>query len=153
MQSDQTAGTGSDSVEPSAARSGNQNRPSADFARGDVVQFRTGSARTGVVTEVHSGETEPRYEVFHDGKLASYYQSQLLPVQTSAEFDSVLSLPSFHARLTALQLLHPSVSHLYSLHAARIEVIPYQFRPVLKLIQSDRPRLLIADSGWRRKND
>ncbi|MXW46432.1 MAG: DEAD/DEAH box helicase [Gammaproteobacteria bacterium] len=140
------AGTGSDSVEPSAARSRNQNRPSADFARGDVVRFRTNPARTGVVTEVHSGETEPRYEVFHDGKVASYYQRQLLPVETSGELVSVLSLPSFHARLTALQLLHPSVSHLYSLHAARIEVIPYQFRPVLKLIQSDRPRLLIADS-------
>ncbi|MCK5845069.1 MAG: DEAD/DEAH box helicase, partial [Victivallales bacterium] len=39
-----------------------------------------------------------------------------------------------------------SISNLYSLHAARIELIPYQFRPVLKFIKSDRPRLLIADS-------
>ena len=153
VEPDQTARTGIDAAEPSAALSEKQNPPSALFARGDIVRFRTDPARTGAVTAVHSGDTEPRYQIFHDGKVASYYQSQLLPVQTSAELVSVLSLPSFHARLTALQLLHPSVSHLYSLHAARIEVIPYQFRPVLKFIQSDRPRLLIADSVGVGKND
>ena len=146
MEPNQTARTGSDAAEPSVALSENQTPPSPLFAPGDVVQFRTDPTRTGAVTAAYSGETEPRYQVFHDGKIASYYQSQLLPVETSGELVSLLSLQSFHARLTALQLLHPSVSHLYSLHAARIEVIPYQFRPVLKFIQSDRPRLLIADS-------
>jgi SNF2 family DNA or RNA helicase len=34
---------------------------------------------------------------------------------------------------------------LYSLHAARVNFVPHQFKPVLKLIRSDRPRLLIAD--------
>ena len=116
------------------------------FVPGDIVRFRTDPAKTGAVTAVDSGETEPRYQVFHDGKVASYYESQLLPMEVSDEGVSVFSLSMFHARLTALQILHPSVSNLYSLHAARIEVIPYQFRPVLKLIQSDRPRLLIADS-------
>ena len=146
MEPDQTARPPSDAEEPSVAFPGSQNPLSARFAPGDVVRFRTDPTRTGAVTAVYPGEAEPRYQVFHDGKVASYYESQLLGVETSGELVSVLSLPSFHARLTALQLLHPSVSHLYSLHAARIEVIPYQFRPVLKFIQSDRPRLLIADS-------
>jgi ATP-dependent helicase HepA len=34
---------------------------------------------------------------------------------------------------------------VYSLNAARIEYLSYQFRPVLKFIRSERPRLLIAD--------
>ncbi|HEX05157.1 MAG TPA: helicase, partial [Bacteroidetes bacterium] len=50
-----------------------------------------------------------------------------------------------HSYLTALQIQHPGLSTLYSLNAARVDFIPYQFRPVLKFIRSDRPRLLIAD--------
>ena len=44
-----------------------------------------------------------------------------------------------------MQLCNPSTQYLFSLNSSRIDFIPYQFRPVLKLIQSDRPRLLIAD--------
>ncbi|MFH1739543.1 MAG: helicase-related protein, partial [bacterium] len=57
-----------------------------------------------------------------------------------------VGLNEFHAYLSALQIRHPSLSTLYSLNAARVDFIPYQFRPVLKFIRSDRPRLLIADS-------
>ena len=56
-----------------------------------------------------------------------------------------LSCEQFHAYLTALQIRYPGVSTLYSLNAARVDFIPYQFRPVLRFIRSDRPRLLIAD--------
>lgn len=38
------------------------------------------------------------------------------------------------------------MSSLYSLNAAKIDFIPHQFRPVLKFIRADRPRILIADS-------
>ena len=116
------------------------------FVPGDIVRLKTNPSQSGAVTQVLAGDMEPRYQIFQDGKIATYYESQLLPDAATAVATKQMPLEEFHARLTALQLLHPSVSNLYSLHAARIEVIPYQFRPVLKFIQSDRPRLLIADS-------
>ena len=120
--------------------------PPTTFVPGDIVRLLANPAKSGAVTAIIAGEKEPRYLVFHDGQVASYYESQLLSDETSVASVSVVPVATFHARLTALQLVHPSISNLYSLHAARIDVIPYQFRPVLKFIQSDRPRLLIADS-------
>ena len=57
-----------------------------------------------------------------------------------------LTCDQFHAYLTALQIRYPGLSNLYSLNAARVDFVPYQYRPVLRFIRSDRPRLLIADS-------
>lgn len=116
------------------------------YIPGDVVRLRANPSKSGAVISVMPGEKETRYQVFLDGGKASYYESQLMPGEAEDESMTVASLREFHARLTALQLLHPGISNLYSLHAARIELIPYQFRPVLKFIRSDRPRLLIADS-------
>ena len=39
----------------------------------------------------------------------------------------------------------PSTANLYSLRSGRVQFVPYQYRPVLRLIRADRPRLLIAD--------
>jgi len=47
--------------------------------------------------------------------------------------------------MTASQLRNPAISKLYSLASSRINFVPYQYRPVLKFIKSDRPRMLIAD--------
>lgn len=55
------------------------------------------------------------------------------------------TFPDFDAYLSALHIRHPSTSLVYSLNAARIDCVPYQFRPVLKFIRAERPRLLIAD--------
>ena len=90
------------------------------------------------------GTPEDRIKVFVDGSIQTYYASQL---QGDDQGDGVSSLSSdqFHAYLTALQIRYPGLSTLYSLNAARVDFIPYQFRPVLKFIRSDRPRLLIAD--------
>jgi len=120
--------------------------PTSSFTPGMLVAIRSNPTIKGVVTAVLGGQPESRLQVFCDNKVATFYESQIMPVETQGELRPAISLADFNARLTALHLLHPSVSNLYSLHAARIEVIPYQFRPVLKLIQADRPRLLIADS-------
>ena len=93
----------------------------------------------------YPGSPESRINVFVNGSVQTFYPSQLqIEVQTD-QFQS-LSCDEFHAYLTSLQIRYPAISALYSLNAARIDFIPYQYRPVLKFIKADLPRLLIADS-------
>ena len=88
---------------------------------------------------------ENRVSVWIDGKSQTFYPSQLqLEMQT--DDSGSFSCDEFHAYLTALQIRYPALSALYSLNAARVDFIPYQYRPVLKFIKADLPRLLIADS-------
>ena len=114
------------------------------FSPGQIVCLASNPSIRGVVVEVLAGPSEDRIMVFVDGKVQRYYASQLQAVDQS---DSVsrFSVVQFQTYLTALQIRHPSLSTLYSLNAARVDFIPYQFRPVLRFIRSDRPRLLIAD--------
>ncbi len=117
---------------------------STEFSPGDMVCLVADPKVMGAVLQVTRGERENRYQVFIDNKSSQYYASQLFSVRAEST-PVVSSLETFHARLSAMQLQHPSLANLYSLHAARIDYIPYQFKPVMKLIRSDRPRLLIAD--------
>lgn len=114
------------------------------YKLGDMVRIKATPDKTGAVTGFLKGETENRYQVFHDGNISTYYESQIEAVVTTI-IRTKVTPEALHAAMTALQLRHPSTRHLYSLFASRINFIPYQFRPVLKLIQSDRPRILIAD--------
>jgi len=116
-----------------------------EFKAGDIIALIADPDASGVVTKVISSSPENRYEVFLNGEISSYYASQLTTPVVSKKKQELASLNDFHAYLSALQLRHPGLAHLYSLHAARINYIPYQFKPVMKLIRSDRPRLLIAD--------
>jgi len=116
----------------------------SSYKPGDMVRLKANPTKTGAVTAVLSGETENRYQVFHDGNISTYYESQIELIVVNVT-RSRITPDALHAAMTALQLRHPSTRHLYSLFASRINFIPYQFRPVLKLIQADRPRILIAD--------
>lgn len=118
--------------------------PQGVIFKGAVVRLRARSDITGAVLDVLPGDPEVRYTVFHGGEIATYYESQIEPIVLRSVRENI-EPEALHAALTATQLRHPSTKHLYSLYAARIKFVPYQFRPVLKLIQADRPRLLIAD--------
>ena len=122
----------------------NQN-PLSEFTLGQIVFLKADPSTRGAVVAVLPGSPESRINVFVNGNIQTFYSSQLqLEVQTD-DFRS-FSCDEFHAYLTALQIRYPAISALYSLNAARIDFIPYQYRPVLKFIKADLPRLLIADS-------
>jgi superfamily II DNA or RNA helicase len=114
------------------------------FSVGETVALRSDPNRIGVVTSITPSNRETRYGVFIDGRMETLYASQLLPAEISPAAIGA-TVNELKARLTALQLAAPSLANLYSLQAGRIDFIPYQFRPVLKFIRADRPRLLVAD--------
>lgn len=116
----------------------------AKFKVGDLVALRTNPGTLIPVIEVIIGGPEIRYSVYQNNRKTTYYESQLLePEQLGTS--SHLSAKELRAYLTSLQLLLPSTANLYSLRSGRVHFVPYQYRPVLRLIQADRPRLLIAD--------
>ncbi len=115
------------------------------FAVGNKVVFKADPDRVGVVTRVDDGGPEPRYTVFMINEEVPAYESQLALAEDARPELTPSTLEGLHALLTATQLTQPGMSSLYSLNAGRIDFVPYQFRPVLQLIRSDRPRLLIAD--------
>ena len=118
---------------------------STEFVPGQIVFLKSNPSTRGAVVSILPGTPEDRVNVFVDGEIKTYFASQLQLEIQSEDVLSRLSCDEFHAYLTALQIRSPLLT-LYSLNAARIDYIPYQYRPVMKFIKSDRPRLLIADS-------
>ena len=98
----------------------------------------------GAVVSVDGVGDQAKYEVFHDRGFHSYFAPQLeksdAPTGTGR-----ISAADLHGALTATLLLDENSDYLHARNAGRIDFEPYQYRPVLKLVQADRPRLLIAD--------
>lgn len=115
-----------------------------EFSVGSLVALNSDPSKQGAIVNIEGQQPNSLCKVFVDGKIQPFYLSQLHLVIQEQE-KKVVSLRELHSLLTCLQIKHPSLSTLYSLNAARIDFVPYQFRPALKIIQSDQPRLLIAD--------
>ena len=127
---------------------GNDNKASNNdseiISQGDTVYLTALPDKRGMVTKIESLNGVMKYTVFIDGSIKLYYADQVKKVkETGIEWKSISYVRS---KLTAYQINNPSSSNLYSLNSARIDFVPYQFRPALKLIHSDEPRILIADS-------
>lgn len=114
------------------------------YNQGQVIVLKSDRSTTGAIVNVIEGYPETRYMVFTAAGMQTYYESQIESQDAQDELEKV-DAERFHAGLTASLIRNPSISSLYSLNTAKIDFIPHQFRPVLKFIRSDRPRLLIAD--------
>ncbi len=117
----------------------------AKFIQGQMIVLKSNRSVEGAVIAVLEGSAETRYQVFTNTLgMQTYYESQIESKEMEETLEEVDG-KRFHAGLTASLIRNPSLSSLYSLNTARIDLIPHQFRPVMKFIRSDRPRLLIAD--------
>ncbi len=112
------------------------------FRVGQGVTTSTGGI--GVIVDVRHTLPEPSYQVFLNGRPQPFYEGQLsaAELETSPE---TASADALRCRLAALSLTNPSGDSALSVNEGRIDHIPYQYRPVLRLLRADRPRLLIAD--------
>lgn len=119
--------------------------PQSLFKVGDLVALKSSPDVLMPILEVVVGGAECRYRVFHNGTKATYYESQLQAPLVKTDDRPLVSAEQLQASLTSLQILSPSTASLFSLRSGRVQFVPYQYRPVLKLIRADRPRLLIAD--------
>lgn len=126
------------------------------FAVGQEVCVRADPTRQGIIQAILPAVGgRARYRVYHGpGHVRDYTADQVRAIAGSDTLDNLmqallagrwLSPEAFRARLTAARLAHPQIDTLYALHAARIQWIPFQFKPLLRFLRADRPRLLIAD--------
>lgn len=116
------------------------------FVVGQLLCLRSNQAAVFPVLEVLArGAAETRYRVFESGARQIYYESQLQALAEPQTDLRTLTANELSSLLSAVQLSSPSASTLYSLNSGRVRFVPYQYRPVFKLIRADRPRLLIAD--------
>ena len=120
--------------------------PAYRFYVGQLLCLKSNPGTVFPVIEVLPGAGgEIRYRVFEGGAKQVYYQSQLRTLDEQEDSRKVLTASELSALLSAMQLSAPSASSLYSLNSGRVRFVPYQYRPVFKLINADRPRLLVAD--------
>lgn len=113
------------------------------FNIGDTVKINHDGS-VGAVVGVNSFGNTTQYTVIVNGRKMIFFEEQLSSFDMPRE-NLVYTAKELNALLTARLILNPSISSLYSLNSAKIDYIPYQFRPVLKIVKSDSPRILIAD--------
>ncbi len=136
-----------DNVQETASESSddNQKQKKTEISINSLV-YLVGSPETRgiVVSEKNVGDVT-KYGVFVNNAVREYYSGQIALVEETAGYHWV-DLDTVRSSLVAYQINNPASQNLYSLNSARIDFVPYQFRPALKMIHADEPRILIADS-------
>lgn len=118
-----------------------------------VVGDRALTVPGGADVEVRARSFDHRvwsYRVRGDGGLRSELEHKLAPIEAADQPDEWVlaersSAARFGATLTRTKLRGRFADTIYSFRATRTVFRPYQFKPVLKLLQTGQARILIAD--------
>ncbi|MDF9751559.1 helicase-related protein [Arthrobacter sp. ES3-54] len=116
----------------------------ADFAPGTTVRLVARPEVVGIVSGSRHVGGVLRFDVFHDNGVHGYFASQIEPVTIASKPDTI-SAAGLRTGLTSELLRDKNTGYLHARNVGRIDYEPYQYRPVLKIVQADRPRILVAD--------
>lgn len=115
------------------------------FKIGNLVSLKSDPEVKLPVLNITHGLQETVYTVFRNNQKKEYFESQLFFEDEIIKQTSNINSKVLKALISSYKILSPSLSNLFSLKSGNIEFVPYQYRPVLKLLSSDSYRLLIAD--------
>lgn len=124
------------------------------FAIGQQVRIRTRPAEVGEILEVVEigGASDSWYKVRFANGIRSVAGSSLvevgIPREPEEQFASGVSagMSDLRLLLTFLRLKERNLTdQLRSLRAARLQHLPYQYKPLLKFLESEHQRVLVAD--------
>ena len=116
------------------------------FKIGDTISLKVDSTKVGIIIGVYQSTNDiSRYKVFHNqSDISEYYENQIIMINSSEPI-IWLNNSKFTAVLNAKKYGFNADNIVYSLNSGKVKFIPFQFRPLTKLINSSIPRLLIAD--------
>src|SRR3989304_8199834 len=126
------------------------------FVIGDKVQSRTDHSRVGIIESlgpVHAGLQY--YRVFWGGPagtktVPAVDLQRYTPAETPVENllnGNLAGYQEFQRLITYLRLVRdfPLRNNIYAFNASRTRFYPYQFKPLIKFLDSPSQRLLICD--------
>lgn len=120
------------------------------FGDGDYVRIAGGSDVARIESTIRV-DGRNAYKVNVAGRSRTVGEDGLLPLALDAEDpatwiqEGVASARQLSVSLTVTKLTNPLTDTIYSYLSSKTVFRPYQFRPVLKMLNSAHQRLLIAD--------
>lgn len=116
------------------------------FKIGDKVCLAIDRNTVGIIITVFpSNEASNRYQVFHDAaNIATYFENQLLPILDNITSE-MTPFADFLGKYAAQKMKINSSATMFALNAGKIKFIPFQFRPLARILNAEHPRILIAD--------
>jgi len=122
-----------------------QEQNSHKFKLGSLVSLKSNPDIKLPILQIIEGLQETVYIVYKDNQKIEYFESQLLDEDKKESKSSIINIHDLRASISSYKIMSPSLTNLFSLKSGKIEFVPYQYRPILKLLRSDTNRLLIAD--------
>lgn len=128
---------------------------SPKFKIGDEVQRVSEPNQIGTVVEICEHHAGIQYYRVNFGAVGRPKMDEIdlrpfIPAKTPAEnleIGNIDGYQEFQRLITYQRLLrdHPLRNNIYAFNASRTRFYPYQFKPLLKFLDSPKHRLLIAD--------